>query len=65
MAQTHFSKHCRHIPQGIVNELSRLLQGSKSSAGAGKKYWSDGARLLGVFEINDILRLDRSSASVS
>jgi hypothetical protein len=47
-----------------VNELSRLLQGSKSSAGAGKKYWSDGARLLGVYETDDILRLGRSSASV-
>lgn len=65
MAQTHFNKHCRHIPQEIVSELSRLLQRSKSSAGAGKKYWSDGARLLGVYETDDILRLDRLAAVAS
>jgi len=63
MAQTHFTKHCRHIPQELVNELSALLQGSKSSAGAGKKYWSDGARMLGAYEIDEILRLDRSRAT--
>ncbi|CAB9524485.1 expressed unknown protein [Seminavis robusta] len=65
MAQTHFGKHCRHIPQEINNELAVLLQGSKSSAGAGKKYWSDGARMLGVYEheADEILRLDRSRAT--
>ena len=64
MAQTHFTKHCRHIPQEVVNELAVLLQGSKSSAGAGKKYWSDGARLLGAYEDEDILRLDRNRATL-
>ena len=63
MAQTHFTKHCRHIPQEVVSELSVLLQGSKSSAGAGKKYWSDGARMLGAYEDEDILRMDRSRAT--
>lgn len=63
MAQTHFTKHCRHIPQEVVNELAVLLQGSKSSAGAGKKYWSDGARLLGAYEDDSILRLDRNRAT--
>lgn len=64
MAQTHFNKHCRHIPQEVVNELAVLLQGSKSSAGAGKKYWSDGASMLGVYEDEEILRMDRSRATI-
>ena len=64
MAQTHFTKHCRHISQEVVNELAVLLQGSKSSAGAGKKYWSDGARMLGAYEDEGILRMDRSRATV-
>jgi len=62
MAQTHFTKHCRHIPQNVVNDLAVLLHGSKSSSGAGKKYWSDGARMLGAYEDDEILRLDKSRA---
>lgn len=54
MASVHLGQHCQHIPDHLRQELARLREG-KSAALAGKKYWSDGARALGVVEKDDRL----------
>lgn len=54
MASVHLGQHCNHIPPHIRAELARLRE-SKSAALGGKKYWSDGARALGVTEDDERL----------
>ena len=49
MASTHLFTHCKEMPLNIRAELQVLRQ-KKSSAGGGKKYWGDGARVFGVYE---------------
>ena len=58
MATIHLCKYCQRIPPAVKSELLTLRE-RKSSAGGGKKYWGDGARVLGVFEAADGLRFDR------
>ena len=58
MASTHLGQHCRHIPEHLRAELSRLREG-KSAALAGRKYWSDAARALGVYEDDGRLFFER------
>ena len=58
MASVHLGQHCNHIPEHLRQELARLREG-KSAALAGKKYWSDGARALGVIEEDDRLFFKR------
>ena len=54
MASVHLGKHCLHIPADIRQELARLREG-KSAALGGKKYWTDGAKALGVSEEDERL----------
>lgn len=54
MASVHLGQHCQHIPAHIRQELARLREG-KSAALGGKKYWSDGARALGVSQEDERL----------
>ena len=50
MAAGHLCKKCDKIPESIRQELL-FLKEKKSSAGGGREYWSDGARVLGVCEV--------------
>lgn len=49
MASVHLGQYCQHIPNDIRQELAKLREG-KSAALGGKKYWTDGAKALGVSE---------------
>jgi hypothetical protein len=60
LASGHLCDHCRSIPSSIKDELCQLRE-RKSSAGGGKKYWADSARVLGVFEDADGLRFTKDS----
>jgi hypothetical protein len=51
MTVGHLCQKCTHIAINIRKELI-LLKDKKSSAGSGRKYWSDGARVLGIYEID-------------
>ena len=61
MANTHLTQTCQYIPAAIREELITLSQNKKTSAGGGKEYWSDGARILGVYETESFLRFHRHS----
>jgi hypothetical protein len=50
MAAGHLCHKCVHVPDAVRQQLL-FLKEKKSSAGAGRKYWSEGARVLGVFEV--------------
>lgn len=56
MANTHLTQTCLYIPKSIKEKLLKLSQDKKTSAGGGKEYWSDGARILGVYETESLLR---------
>jgi hypothetical protein len=58
MATIHLVETCRDIPEQVRAELKSLKE-RKSSAGGGKKYWGDGARVLGVVEAENCLRFQR------
>ena len=49
MATIHLAKSCKVLPESIRAELQNLRE-RKSSAGGGKAYWGNGARILGVIE---------------
>jgi hypothetical protein len=55
LSLTHLAAHCQLIPAEIRSELDQLRK-RKSSAGGGKKYWADAAKVLGVYEDGDGLR---------
>jgi hypothetical protein len=49
MAVNHFPEKCDNIPPGH-KELLNQTREDKSMAGGGRKYWSDAARAVGIFE---------------
>jgi hypothetical protein len=49
LASSHLCNHCEHVPPDIRKQL-HILKERKSSAGGGKDYWSDSARIIGVCE---------------
>jgi len=55
MASCHLCESCRSIPEPLKQELN-VLRERKSSAGGGKQYWADGAKALGLVEMEDRLR---------
>eukprot|EP00529_Nitzschia_sp_RCC80_P011763 CAMPEP_0113468816 /NCGR_PEP_ID=MMETSP0014_2-20120614/15561_1 /TAXON_ID=2857 /ORGANISM="Nitzschia sp." /LENGTH=581 /DNA_ID=CAMNT_0000361239 /DNA_START=138 /DNA_END=1883 /DNA_ORIENTATION=- /assembly_acc=CAM_ASM_000159 len=59
LAKTHFlasgPTSCPSIPREIKNRLIAIHSTTKRG-GAGKSYWTDGLRALGVYEDNNILR---------
>jgi len=63
MAIRHLRHHCTRIPSHIRERLFVLKDG-KSSAGGGKKYWSDAASVMGVYVCKEGgLRFRDSSSS--
>ena len=58
MATIHLVETCKSIPEQVRAEL-RNIKERKSSAGGGKAYWGNGARVLGVVETEDCLRFRR------
>jgi len=64
MSNTHLTRTCQYIPAPIREELIRLAQNKKTSAGGGKEFWADGCRMLGVYETDDaILRFHPQSTT--
>jgi hypothetical protein len=55
MANAHLVKDCREVPRDIRDDLMRLREKKKgkSSVGGGRDYWSDGLRVLGMYETDD------------
>lgn len=49
MAIRHMRHHCKRIPYHVRDRLV-MLKDEKSSAGGGKKYWSDAASVMGVYK---------------
>lgn len=48
MAIRHLRHHCMRVPFHVRERLF-ILKDGKSSAGGGKKYWSDAASVMGVY----------------
>jgi hypothetical protein len=62
MAKNHLCKHCRLIPDETRNQLLGLRDCKRRAAG-GKKYWTEGVKVLGVIETNDGLRFQSTLKS--
>jgi hypothetical protein len=60
MAKNHLCKHCRLIPQDVRENLTGLRDCKRRAAG-GKKYWAEGAKVLGVYQCDDGLRFKNST----
>jgi hypothetical protein len=50
MAAGHLCQKCEHVPEDVRQNLLYLKE-KKSSAGGGRRYWSDGAKVLGIYEV--------------
>ena len=50
LAAVHLCDNCPNIPASLKAELQRLAKEPKSTAGGGKKYWSEGIRVAGIVE---------------
>jgi hypothetical protein len=57
IASAHLGGHCQHVPDDVRTNLP-ILRERKSSAGGGRRYWADSARVLGVYEDHDGLRFE-------
>ena len=65
LAVGHLTQKCDMVPESIRKDLIELKD-TKSGAGGGRKYWSDGASVNGVYEtIDGILRFRPRSRSNS
>lgn len=60
MAKNHLCKHCRLIPQDVRDNLTGLRDCKRRAAG-GKKYWAEGAKVLGVYQCEEGLRFKNST----
>lgn len=58
MAGSHLCTSCQQIPAALKDELKRL-RSLKDNASGGKQYWADGCRALGLYEVEQGLRLKR------
>jgi len=56
MAGIHLAKHCYLIPDDERKKISFLRKNKSSCYGGGKQYWIDGVSILGIIEVNGILR---------
>ncbi|CAJ1966259.1 unnamed protein product [Cylindrotheca closterium] len=59
MAKNHLCKHCRYIPADVRQNLTGLRECKRRAAG-GKKYWAEGAKVLGIYQCEDGLRFKNS-----
>jgi hypothetical protein len=64
MAKNHLCRHCRLIPESNRGKLINLRDCKRRAAG-GKKYWAEGARVLGVVQSNDGLRFKNALGSTT
>ena len=55
MAKNHLCRHCRLVPEDTRQKLLSLRDSKRRAAG-GKKYWAEGAKVLGVIQNGDGLR---------
>lgn len=47
---------CSQMPDEIKNEFSRLLATKVSSSGAGRPYWTESAKSLGLVDTDEGIR---------
>jgi hypothetical protein len=64
MAKNHLCRHCRLIPGETRRQLIALRDCKRRAAG-GKKYWAEGASVLGVVQNEDGLRFKGRAPSSS
>jgi hypothetical protein len=65
MAKNHLCRHCRLIPGDSRGKLISLRDCKRRAAG-GKKYWAEGARVLGVVQSNDgLIFMKRASRTTN
>lgn len=58
MASSHLCEACTVIEDPLKMELKKLRE-RRDTASGGKQYWADGARVLGLYETEDGIRLRR------
>jgi hypothetical protein len=58
MAKNHLCKRCRLIPDDVRDKITSLRVRKRRAVG-GKKYWAEGARVLGVIQCEDSLRFKK------
>ena len=58
MASSHLCESCQSIDPGLKAKLKALRE-RRDTASGGKQYWADGARVLGLVETEDGLRLSK------
>jgi hypothetical protein len=56
MAASHFTGSCTQISPELKKQFVAFQEGKSTAGHGGKKYWSDGARALGIDETDDGLR---------
>ncbi len=52
MAVNHFPSNCRLIPESVKDSI-KVLKKNRRRATGGKRYWAEGARILGVREVKN------------
>lgn len=57
MAKNHLCRHCRLVPEETRQKLISLRDYKRRAAG-GKRYWAEGAGVLGVVQCEDGLRFE-------
>lgn len=56
MAINHFSKSCKSIPEAIRSRLLQLKERKSTVLGGGKRFWANGALVIGIVERDGQLR---------
>lgn len=56
MAASHFTASCMQISNDLKNQFIAFQDGKSTAGHGGKKYWSDGAKALGIDETHEGLR---------
>lgn len=55
MSKLHLCKNCHKVPAHIKQKLFEL-QKNHTRASGGKEYWAEGLRVLGVVELDGVLK---------
>jgi len=56
MAASHLCEACQNIPDALKIDI-RVLRQQRDNASGGKQYWADGCRALGLYEMEEGLRI--------
>ena len=54
---------CNEMPDEVKNEFARLLATKVSSSGAGRPYWAEAAKRLGLVDTEEGIRFVYDSTS--